>query len=444
MNRYLTFVLLLATFVCCKKENNDNYEVEKVHADPEALMAEFTEALYAGSLGWQATLIPKSGKIYTLFFKMDKAGNVWTLLDLDVNTARQPKRGTYRLDASANHASISFSAGTYLDDVTHKEGFRTVGADTSYAFKYANGDTLVLRGNRNGDELRMVHITAQEELNFEYGILGNSYIYMYNFFVQKPFFSFSIPGHGPVQVALNPGARGITMFFGENNRGKVVSSDYAYGVNRIVLKTPIRIGSHLISELTVDTEMQTFYIASNGDRLDLEGANMPVVPLHLLLGTGYPPYVSLPSPYFIEELPGWSEPFHQRYYEATENMLFSPYGLQLGVFAFHIDGERDRMNLEVFFGNQGGTYKAVYPYSYDKTSDGVYSFNALPFERGNVLHENAEFIKQYMAPLLDLINTDSFTMQLYDYGGDDFLAQMTSVERPEIYFTGYMFGYQLN
>ncbi len=46
-------------------------------------------------------------------------------------------------------------------------------------------------------------------------------------------------------------------------------------------------------------------------------------------------------------------------------------------------------------------------------------------------------------PLLDMVRDNSFTVNLHDYGGPSFLAQMTSVERPGIYFTGHMTQYYI-
>lgn len=437
-------ILLVWISVClsCNKDALQSYEVENVHPDSDVLLAEFVKILNQGPSAWQATLNPKSGGTYTMFFKMDQGGRVWTLIDFDVTSARDPKLGSYTLEAGANHASINFSTGTYLDDVQHKEGYRWVGADTSYAFQYANADTIVLLGNRNGDELKLVNITAEESLDFEYGILGNSYIYMYNFFTQQPYFSFTLPDIGPVQISIDADNRGLLLFYGENGRAQLATNHYAYGINRIVLKYPIRIGSYSISELLVDTGTQGFYVSYGGTRVNLDGANMPVVPLHLLLGTGYSPYISLPSPYYIESLPGWSTSFHEIFDEADGNMYYSA-GLDLLVFTFSLDIENDLMDLNVYFHSQGYIYQATYPYRYGKTVDGVYSFEALPFESGNVYHENATYIQAYLTPFLDLVGTDSFTLQLYD-AGSTFLAQMTSVQRPDIYFTGYMTeGYNL-
>ncbi len=160
---------MVAVLTSCNKDGLENYQVEKTHPDAEEMLAEFTRTLHSGSLAWQAVLNPKAGKSYTMFFKMDKGGNVWTLLDLNFTTARAPKAGKYRLSSDVNNASINFSSGTYLDDVTHKDGYRTVGADTSYSFKYMNGDTVMLSGNQYGDELRLINITTEEELYFERG-----------------------------------------------------------------------------------------------------------------------------------------------------------------------------------------------------------------------------------------------------------------------------------
>lgn len=442
----LSFYMLLvvAVLTSCKKDGLENYQVEKAHPNAEEMLAEFTRTLHSGSLAWQAVLNPKAGKSYTMFFKMDKGGNVWTLLDLNFTTARAPKSGTYRLGSNANNASIHFSSGTYLDDVTHKDGYRTVGADTSYSFKYMHGDTVILSGNQYGDELRLISITTEEELHFERGILGNAFIYLYDFFIQKPYFSVSIPDLGPVQIVIDVANRGIIFFYGKDGELVYASTDYSYGVNKILLKTPIRIGPYLFYELSVDTVTGAFYVAGGNKRFDLNGANMPVIPLHLLLGNEYPPYVSLPSPEYIEPLPGWSDTFKNIWQQSADSLRNSEFQASLLVFSFGMDIQKKTMDIEVFFAIDNATYRGVFPYKYTRTNNGVYKFEALPLDvQNNQLHLNASIIQPHLKSLLNMVRDNSFTMNLYDYGGTSFLAQMTSVEHPDIYFTGYMTQYYI-
>lgn len=434
-------MLLTVVFNSCKKELSKAYEVEPVHASPDELMQRFMNALEGGASGWEATLNPQSGKSYTLFLSMDKNGAIATLADLDVNTARTPKFGTFKFSKGAISASISFSSGTYLDDITHKKGFRTLGSDTSYAFKYKRGDTLVLRGNDYGDELRMINITADQVVAFERGVLGNSYIYMNNYFSQKPFFSVTTSENIPVQIGINARNRSLTLMY--VNQGKLViqSTDYAYGLNRIVFKKPIRVGQLLISELRVDLQTGAFYISNGFGKLPLVGASMPVIPLHLLIGTDFPPVISLPSPIFMEELPGWSPAFMDIWFASTLNMYDSPLESQLMVMAFNLDTKNELLNIDFFFSFQGQYHIATFPLSYTKSLNGIYKFTARPFKADEPTHQNAELILPYVSPLLEIIVNDSFKMNYFD-AGNTLLAQLSSVTRPQIYFTGYFRSYR--
>jgi hypothetical protein len=435
----IIFALLLLGLVLnsCKKERSKAYDVEQAHANPDELMQRFMNAIESGASAWEATLNPQSGKSYTLFFSIDKTGNVQMLADLDVNTARQPKSGTYKFSTGNTSASITFSKGTYLDDVTHRKGYRTLGADTSYAFQYKKGDTLFLRGNTYGDELKMVNITAEQIIAFEQGVLGNTGIYMQRYFSKKPFFSV-MTGEGiPVQIGINAHYRSLTLFYARQGKLVIEAMDYAYGLNRIVLKKPIRVGQLLISELKVDTETGTFYIPNGPAKLVLNGASLPVIPLHLLIGNDFPPNISLPSPIFLDELPGWSPEFLEIWFNATVKLYESPLNGKLMVMAFNLDIKRELLNLDIFFSYAGAIYQATFPFSYTKSLDGVYKFKPLPLNPTNVTHYNASLIAAHVAPLTDLIVKDSFKMDYYDTG-KTILAQLISQDRSQIYFTGYM------
>ena len=84
----------------------------------------------------------------------------------------------------------------------------------------------------------------------------------------------------------------------------------------------------------------------------------------------------------------------------------------------------------------GNVYQGSYPHSYTKTKDGVYKFTALPLNPLIVVQGNANIIKGHMEPVLALVKTDQFSLTTFEVG-TAFLAQMTSIERPNIYFTGY-------
>lgn len=438
MKRIIFALLLLGCILnSCKKERSKAYEVEQAHANPDELMQRFMNAIESGAYAWEATLNPQSGKSYTLFFSINKTGNVQMLADLDVNTARQPKSGTYKFSTGNTSASINFSRGTYLDDITHRKGYRTVGADTSYAFQYKKGDTLFLRGNTYGDELKMVNITAEQIIAFEQGVLGNTGIYMNRYFSKKPFFSVMTADGIPVQVGINALYRSLTLFYARQGKLVIEAADYSYGLNRIVLKKTIRIGQLLISELKVDTETGTFYIPDGSAKLLLDGASLPVIPLHLLIGNDFPPNISLPSPIFLDGLPGWSPEFLDIWFDATVKLYESPLNCKLLVMSFNLDIKRNLLNLNIFFAYLGQYYQATYPLSYTKSLDGEYKFKMLPLNPNNPAHSNALLIASYLAPLTDLIVKDSFKMDYYDTG-KTILVQLTSQDRPQIYFTGYM------
>ncbi|MVZ63419.1 DUF4302 domain-containing protein [Sphingobacterium humi] len=434
--RYIFGIGLLFLFLGygCKRDKMESYAVEKVHPHPDSLLAQFTNIVKKGSSGWHATLIPKSGGIYSLFFKLDPSGKLLNMIDLDDNSAKKAKEGSYTLTATANQAVLSFSEGTYLDVITHKEGFRTMSADTSYSFRYASADTIVLLGNRNGDELKLVNIPAAQIQSYESGLLSHSLTSLSEYMEQKNFHSFHLSGVGDIELSIDSANRTAFFFYGVNGLPKMETNQFYYGINQVLLKYPTRIGSHLIKGFSYNPTQKTYAVLSNGANLDLRGTNSPTVPLHLLLGNGLAPYVSLPSPKLIQALPNWSTDFGAIFEESSQKLSTIGAGFLMLSFAFNI--ETQQMSLNVLFSLSGNVYQGSYPHSYTKTKDGVYKFTALPLNPLIVVQGNANIIKAHMEPVLALVKTDQFSLTTFEVG-TAFLAQMTSIERPNIYFTGY-------
>ncbi|WP_293931232.1 DUF4302 domain-containing protein [Sphingobacterium sp. UBA6645] len=440
MKKLIKIILVAFSIMSCTKDKSSAYDVEEVFPSSEEMLAQFQKALDAGSSHWEAILNPNAGKTYNLYFQLAKDGKVSSLADLTVKSAKDTKAATYRLEGKATHASLIFSAGTYLDDILHKEGFRNVGADTSYAFESMKGDTLILRGNRFGDELKLISLKAEDVSKYETGMLSNTFGYLSEFFESRRFFYFIAEGNIPVQFIIDPETRSIRVLYVENKQLKFSTTDYAYGIEKIRLKTPLRIGSQIISDLNFDTQKKTFYLQKNqASRYDLLGASLPVIPLHIMLGEEVSPILSMPSPIFIEELPGWSTSFRDVWMEAT-NKLFSERSFYLLVMAFELNTKANILDLKLYFQRGSSIFLGTFPFSFEKTDAGVYTLKRLPFEAGSIPHANAEFIEPSVAGLIGLFPDKQYTIDYYD-AGDNVIGQFKSVDQAELYFTGEFGSY---
>lgn len=436
---YFGIVLLL--LASCKKEQSEAHDVEKVHLSPEELKQQLEDALGSGSRSWEAILNPRNGKTYSMFLNLLVEGKVKSLIDLSVETARTIKEGSYSLSMNVSHASINFSKGTYFDMITHKEGFKTVSADTSYAFQYQNGDTLVFRGNVNGDELFLVDLKANEVAPYENYMFGNAFIYLFNYFSKARFYSFISEEGFPVQIVLNQAARTIRVFYPQDGKLKHSSSDFAYGIDKIRFKTPLVIGKQIVTDFRIDIDTEDIYIPKTAnERINLSGAKMPIVPLHYLLGEELPPIVSIPSPNVIKKLPGWSNSFFNTWQTATSNLLNSNMKSILVTMAFEMDMKNNRLFLGMYVAMNNQYYKGVFPMSFKKSASGEFEFSALPFEDANPNHQFAKTLQPYCQPLLDVVLKNKFKIDYYDFNGS-IIGQFISTNKPDVFFTGEFRSY---
>ncbi len=434
-------IILVINFSSCKKERSEAHEVEKVHRNPNELLQYFKEVLGSGSRSFKAILNPRSGQTYSLYLSLTTDQKVYSLIDLSVETARTIKEGRFTLIENATHPYLNFSTGTYLDLITHKEGFRTVGADTSYAFQFQQGDTIFMRGNRNGDELLLIDLKAEEVPPYEHAMFGNGYIYLYNFFTKSRFFSFTSDEGIPVQFIVNQGGRMMRVYYAKDGKLHHSSADFAYGMDRIRFKNPLQIGNQMISELLVDSETDEVYIPKkDNQRVKFLGAKFPVIPLHYLLGEEVTSVISLPSPKNIVELLGWSTSFSETYDLCTKNLLNSSLKGNLLVLAFEMDMRRNLMFLSFYMAINNNYIKAPYPMSFTKSADGEFKFTAYPFNDNDQAQVLAKTMQPLFQPLLDIVLNNKYKIDYYDNKGA-VIGQLKSTSNPDLFFTGEFRSY---
>lgn len=429
--------LLSIIFSACKKESQSAYEVEKVFPDAGELFSEFKKTIANGQSIWKGTLSPKSGKVYSLYMSLNDKGVVDMLADLDPETGIVSRKGKFSLRSEKTNAIISFSEGTYLDSMYVKKGREIIAADTSYSFSYKKGDTVMLIGNRYGDELKLVYASVEERNAYNAGELGRSLISVSEFFSKKPFYSvITANGYG-VQFAINQFNRSVIASYVDKNEVRTVSIDFAYGINQILFKKPVKFGNNWVYELFFDPLRKVFYMQDGAQKISFIGSNRPVIPLHYFMGNGFPPELSVPSPHYIEELPGWSSSFYYAWTVATSRLNYSPYKGFLLVADFDFSSKNKIMNLNLYFDINSKLYQGTFPFSYTKTSDGIYTFTALPLDTNLPEQDNASVIKPYVEPVTSIMTGGKFKLDYYE-SPNELLGQFIGVDDPQMFFTGHI------
>jgi len=434
-NIWIIIFLGSLLFGSCKKTSKDAYEVEKVFPDTEEVFKEFKKAIVNGQSVWKGTLKPKSGKMYSLYISLTAKGAVTMLADINPETGSVPKTAKFTLRSEKTNAIIAFSEGTYLDSIFVKKGRDIIAADTSYSFSYKKGDTIMLIGNRHGDELKLVTANVQERNAYSAGELGKSLFSVNDFFYKKPFNSVLTSSGYAVQFAIDQNNRSVIASYVNQNKVQTTSADFAYGINKIQFKKPIQLGPNLVYELFFDPIDKVFYMQEGTKKITFTGSNMPVIPLHQFIGNGFPSELSIPSPFYVNQLPGWSESYYYAWAIATSELNYSPYQAFLLVTDFEFAKKKDILYFNVYFDMGGQLYTATYPFSYTKTTEGIYTFKPMALDLKDQNQSNANLVYPYVENVVRMVTDNRLKLDYYETP-NGLLAQFISQNNPDVYFTG--------
>ena len=437
INKLFVLILLLLSISSCKKDTLEAYEVEPVFMNNEEAIAHFKANFIDGQSAWKAILTTKNtGKAYGLYVTLSEKGEVNMLSDLYPDAGNQFTTTSYRLQAHAGNAVLNFSLGSYLDAIFIQQGRHKISADTSYTFRYAIQDTVVLLGNQHGDELKLVRTTVEERNAYNGSALYHSLWNTFNYFNTNRFHSFLYGNGKAVQIMIDQNERSAIAYYVENNKLITTTSYISYGINHINFRTPLLINGKEVRQLYIDPTKTQLYAQEGNQRIDLIGSRVPIIPMHLFLGHGIPSTISAPNPFTYYALEGWSDDAYLAWFNSTMNFFNSPYeaAFMLGDFDFVEDSKQ--MNISLHFQMGQSNYVAIFPFNYTKTDAGVYTFTPGQLKGDIPEHLNASLIQDYVQDFLRLMIVSRYTLDYYE-SGDMFLGQFKGVDNPNITFTGF-------
>lgn len=437
--KHISLVILIAllalSHIGCKKDESITYAVEQVFKGDEEAIEFFKSNFIDGQSAWKAVLSPRiDGKAYGFYITMTEKGEVNMLSDLHPESGYMVTGSTFELKAKAGNAVLNFSKGSYFDLLYVQQGRKKIAADTSYTVRYASADTLVLLGNQYGDELKMVKASVQErnaytEAGFTYAML-NTLEYL-----QSKLFHSVLLGPGKaVQIMIDQNDRSAIAYYVANNRLVTTASYISYGINEINFKTPLMIEGKAVHKIFIDPTKPSLYWMDGNNRIDFIGANIPVIPLHHLLGHGLPNVISAPNPFTYYDLDGWSDAAYLAWYKATLS-LYNGSGASFMLGDFEFIEEWQQMNITVHFQIGNSAFRGIFPFRYTKTATGVYRFERLELNIEDPQQRNAAIIESAITDFLDLFESTSYKLDYYE--SDWLLGQFIGVDNPDIYFTGF-------
>jgi len=430
MRTHILYILILACLLCCRKDQTTSIFGETPDQRLEKALADYKTRLTGAEYGWKTAVFPPAGGGYSFFFTFDTEGRVTMYGDVTEDAAATPENSTYRLKAM-QRPSLLFDTYSYLHLLADPDpnvygGVTGQGyyVDFEYSIDSVSADTIKLTGITYSTKMILIKATKAEHDAYTSGAFGNQLVDIENNVADFPWQYLQFTDGRKLQVSINTFTKNFTLIY-LDDAGKVqlITTPFYYTTNGLYLQTPITYGSYTFNEVFWDADNQVFYVTINGSRVDVQAADNSIIPMHLLIGVSFSSIVVPP-----QAIPGWSDDFTNMWKSIATSLKSGNYGLTLYYTYFTFDKDAGVLYLDVYVIQNNRLYLAEYPYTYTKTTAGVFDFT------GQAYSGNAALIDTDMAPLLDHLENDHFTMDFYQ----GTLGQLKSVEDSGFYFTGYL------
>lgn len=175
------FLLIAALFSACKKEDDHLFDKSPDERLNETLAA-YQAKLTGAANGWKGFIYPKSGGVYSFYFKFTDANRVTMLSSFDSASSVTFKESSYRLKA-VQQPSLLFDTYSYLHVLADPNpgvngGIRGAGLQSDFEFYFdsSSADTINLVGRFNGSKATLVQATPEEAAGFTNGQLATGFL----------------------------------------------------------------------------------------------------------------------------------------------------------------------------------------------------------------------------------------------------------------------------
>jgi hypothetical protein len=433
---YVLFALALTTG-CTKKadllfpESADVRLGKAVQAYHSALMQAPGWKLFVYPQKLEAQGIEVGGLTYYVSFT--DSNRVQMVSDFTVDMAATPKESGYRIKAN-QRPSLIFDTYSYIHvaadpdpEVSFSptgEGGYGWGTDFDFSFTTAEpGDTLFLKGNFNSSDALLIPATQEEMAAAFSGRVADIVQATSDISSNNPFLFFPGTDNSKIGVSFNLFLYRINFTYLDNGSLVTITAPFSHTTYGIHLKNPVTIGGYTFQDLYYDDATGRYYIDANG-KVFITNSNLPLFPFHNVIGKSITTITVPTTP-----LPGQSAEFADVYAQIKDNLINSPYTLELSDMDFIFDDESKLMALQVNVMQNGINFIAQYVFSYSINESNIATFRLID-ENGN-----ASLVENEMSPLLNYLVSDVFKLDYYT-AVSPVLGQFTSQDHPGFFFTG--------
>lgn len=286
-NRIVILLLSLVMLSACRKET------EVVLDDPDARLTAalktFQETLVSSPHGWKGTIYPSLRGAYSFYLKFGADNTVTMVGDINATTGKTLRQSTYRLKA-LQQPTLIFDTYNYLhllDDPNPEVmgGTRNagLGSDIEFAF-VSSGDTLKVQGIGNKTPFTLVKANEAEAAQYTAGGLETRIKANDDYMKATPYpYLEFVPGQ---KIQFDLSGKNLGLAYVDNGNVVSTSSYYAFTLNGLYLKAPVKVGNFEFREVLWDEAGKLYYVVVNNTRYNVQSSPTPIIPLHFRFGKG--------------------------------------------------------------------------------------------------------------------------------------------------------------
>lgn len=280
-NTFSIVLLAMALFTACQKDDKPLFNKSPDERLNEALAAYQTQLTSAPN-GWKGFVYPKSGGIYSFYFKFNDANRVVMLSSFDSASAVTLKESSYRLKA-LQQPSLLFDTYSYLHVLADPNGSVNGGeygaglqSDFEFYFDSSSADTINLGGRFNGSRAILVKATPEEAAGFVSGQLATGFL------LNKilTYFKRLTIGSERFDFNINPATRTIAFVDATGNLlDTLIATKYFMTFGGIGFAKPLVAGSQNItgiSGINYNASTQTISCTVNNTTATISNVAVPL------------------------------------------------------------------------------------------------------------------------------------------------------------------------
>src|SRR5215210_359437 len=285
---FAVILLVISIFSSCRKDDEAIFNKSADERLNEALAAYQTKLTGAGD-GWKGFIYPKTGGVYTFYFKFNDANRVSMLSSFDSTSAVSLKESSYWLKG-LQQPSLLFDTYSYLHVLADPNGSVNGGeygvglqSDFEFYFDSSSADSVSLIGRFNGSRAILVKATPEEAAGFVGGQLAQGFLLNK---LQTYFKRLSV-GAAKYDFNINPSTRTISLVDATGNLlDTLLTSRYYMTFGGIGFIRPLVAGNLTltgISNINYNPSIQTINCTVNNTAATISNV---VVPLKVDVNAG--------------------------------------------------------------------------------------------------------------------------------------------------------------